>query len=274
MPFSSPFSMAMLLALLIHLSVFIKLDSKQAMIQHDTQSVAVTFVNKASQKIAKKADFIAQQNQVGKAKKIIKNAQFLDALAVIPIETHKITPPPPRHTPAPQKRSSQSFITAKTAAQKIIIPEKSLKKQQKKIQLSMGKLMQQLDNLNKDIEFQKSKLPQKRIKPIQQVNAHQYVAAQYISDWKTKIERLGKLNYPNFKQRQGATNSLIMDVGINADGSLYSLHIRKSSGSSKLDEAAKRIVLLSTPFPPLPIELLKELDTLVITRIWNFTNKP
>jgi len=64
-----------------------------------------------------------------------------------------------------------------------------------------------------------------------------------------------------------------MDVGIKPDGTIYSLRIRKSSGYPALDTAAKRIVRLSEPFPVLPQELLKELDVLVITRVWKFTDK-
>ncbi|HBA66885.1 MAG TPA: energy transducer TonB, partial [Methylococcaceae bacterium] len=40
-----------------------------------------------------------------------------------------------------------------------------------------------------------------------------------------------------------------------------------------LDEAAIRIVRMSAPFPPLPQELLKELDVLVITRVWKFSDE-
>jgi protein TonB len=64
-----------------------------------------------------------------------------------------------------------------------------------------------------------------------------------------------------------------MDVGINADGTIYSMRINKSSGIPALDEAAKRIVNMSAPFAPLPSELLKELNVLVITRVWKFSDE-
>jgi protein TonB len=64
-----------------------------------------------------------------------------------------------------------------------------------------------------------------------------------------------------------------MDVGIKADGSIYSIRINKSSGNPALDEAAQRIVRMSAPFAPLPTELLKELDVLVITRVWKFSDE-
>jgi protein TonB len=63
-----------------------------------------------------------------------------------------------------------------------------------------------------------------------------------------------------------------MDVGIKLDGTIYSIRINQSSGNPDLDEAAKKIVRMSAPFAPLPIELQKELDVLVITRVWRFSD--
>ncbi|MGZ8144487.1 MAG: TonB family protein, partial [Methylosarcina sp.] len=67
--------------------------------------------------------------------------------------------------------------------------------------------------------------------------------------------------------------TLSMDVGIKVDGSIYSMRIRKSSGIPELDEAAKNIVKMSAPFAPLPLELQKELNVLVITRVWKFSDE-
>jgi len=69
-----------------------------------------------------------------------------------------------------------------------------------------------------------------------------------------------------------------MDVGLRSDGSIYSINISKSSDNKVLDEAAKKIVKMSAPFAPLPLDLLKELklkqqDILVITRVWIFSDE-
>jgi protein TonB len=64
-----------------------------------------------------------------------------------------------------------------------------------------------------------------------------------------------------------------MDVGINPDGSIYSMRIVNSSGNTALDEAAKRIVKMSAPFAELPTELLQEVNVLVITRVWKFSDE-
>ncbi len=64
-----------------------------------------------------------------------------------------------------------------------------------------------------------------------------------------------------------------MEVGIKADGSLYNIRIKKSSGISGLDQAAEQIVRMCAPFAPLPPELLDELEVLVITRVWKFSDE-
>ena len=114
---------------------------------------------------------------------------------------------------------------------------------------------------------------QTKIKFVDSVSAHKYVAAQYMKDWEDKVERTGNLNYPEVAAKKNFSGTLTMDVGIKADGSIYSIRINQSSGNPALDEAAKRIVRMSAPFAPLPVELLKELDVLVITRVWKFSDE-
>ena len=92
-------------------------------------------------------------------------------------------------------------------------------------------------------------------------------------DWQKKVERTGNLNYPEIARKKHFTGTLKMSVGINHDGSIYSIRISKSSGYRALDDAAKRIVRISAPFAPLPKELRKELDVLVITRVWQFSDE-
>ena len=105
------------------------------------------------------------------------------------------------------------------------------------------------------------------------MSTHKYLAAQYISDWERKVERVGNLNYPDVAQKKGFSAILAMDVGVNTDGSIYSMRVTRSSGNAELDEAAQRIVRISAPFSPLPDELQHELDVLVISRVWKFSDE-
>lgn len=100
----------------------------------------------------------------------------------------------------------------------------------------------------------------------------EYRDAAYLDAWRMKIERIGNLNYPEEAKRQNLSGNLILDVALNADGKVYSITLRRSSGHKILDDAAIRIVNLAAPFAPFPEELRKDTDVLHITRTWQFLN--
>jgi periplasmic protein TonB len=94
--------------------------------------------------------------------------------------------------------------------------------------------------------------------------------ASYMEAWRTKVERIGNLNYPEEARRQGLTGELVLDVALNPDGTVHSVTLLRSSGLPVLDEAAQRIVQLAAPFAPFPEKIRKETDLLHITRTWRF----
>jgi periplasmic protein TonB len=95
--------------------------------------------------------------------------------------------------------------------------------------------------------------------------------AQYLEDWRLKIERVGTLNYPE-AARGRLYGSLLLLVSIRADGSLERVEIQRSSGVKVLDEAAVRIVELAAPFAPFPPDIRTDTDIIEIVRTWTFTN--
>ena len=99
----------------------------------------------------------------------------------------------------------------------------------------------------------------------------EYKYANYMSEWVKKVERVGNLNYPDEARRANLSGKLIMDVFMNADGTVRSISIMRPSGHKVIDEAATRIVNLAAPFPPFPEEILKDADIMHITRTWEFS---
>ena len=95
--------------------------------------------------------------------------------------------------------------------------------------------------------------------------------AQYVEDWRQKIERIGNLNYPDAARQQKIYGSLRVTVSIRADGSMESAEINWPSGHKILDAAVLRILQLAAPFAPFPPELRRDTDILSITRTWTFT---
>ncbi len=99
----------------------------------------------------------------------------------------------------------------------------------------------------------------------------EYRFAQYVEDWRIKVERIGNLNYPEAARQKQIYGSLQLTVSIRADGSVESVEIGRASGQPILDAAAQRIVKLAAPFPPFPPDIRKDTDILSITRTWTFT---
>lgn len=98
----------------------------------------------------------------------------------------------------------------------------------------------------------------------------EYRYAAYMEAWRTKVERVGNLNYPEEARRNKLAGSLILDVALRADGSVSGIAVRRPSGFKVLDDAAIRIVNLAQPFAPFPDNISGEVDILHITRSWQF----
>ena len=99
--------------------------------------------------------------------------------------------------------------------------------------------------------------------------ATEYRFAQYVEDWRQKIERIGNLNYPE-GARGRIYGSLRLSVSIGADGSIVDLELERPSGYQVLDRAARRIVQMGAPFARFPDNIRRDTDILVITRTWHF----
>lgn len=101
--------------------------------------------------------------------------------------------------------------------------------------------------------------------------AQEYTFAQYVEDWRIKVERVGNLNYPEAAKRNRLYGTLVLTVNIFADGNLESVQVERSSGSRVLDQAAINIVEMAAPFARFPESMRRKVDILGITRSWSFT---
>ena len=99
----------------------------------------------------------------------------------------------------------------------------------------------------------------------------EYRFAQYIEDWRLKVERVGTLNYPEAAKGK-LYGALVLSVTIKSDGTVDKVEINRSSGHRILDDAARRIVTMAGPYAAFPSDIRQDTDILVITRNWNFTS--
>src|SRR5688572_6360401 len=101
--------------------------------------------------------------------------------------------------------------------------------------------------------------------------AQEYRFAQYVDNWRAKVERIGNLNYPSEAKARKIYGRLQLTVAIKADGEVEAVEVNRSSGHKLLDQAAIRIVRLAAPFDPFPANIKADTDILHITRTWTFT---
>ena len=150
-------------------------------------------------------------------------------------------------------------LTQESTPDKIVEQEKT-----KKINLDPSFIQSQLSNI-----VDKRKMD-KRTKVISSKTKERDYQSYY-QVWKNKVEKIGALNYPA-AARNGISESLVMTVILNDQGEVLDIKINKSSGVPQLDDAAKKIVNLGSPYSPFPPSIKEQVDTLQIRRIWRFTN--
>lgn len=270
---------SLFIAALIHAILILGVRYKAPDYNRVTKAIEITLVNTKAQKAPEHARLLAQAHQIG-AGEIRTKAEPPKLKIPSAGRSEPVVAPQKKTEPVPASVSTK-VITKKvttprptdTQSSSNHPPSSTVMPNESQPTLSVEDLRMQISQLGKQIMLDHQTQDQTRIKSVNSVSTHQYMAAQYIIDWEAKVERTGNLNYPEVARKKNFNARLTMDVGIKADGSIYSIHISKSSGLPGLDEAAKRIVSMSAPFPSLPKELLTELDVLVITRVWSFSDE-
>lgn len=235
------------------------------------QPLQVVLVNAKSKSRPAKADALAQANLDGGG-----NTQE-DRQAKTPLpairDDQQFTPEQVARRVAQLEEESKRMLTRLKSDYKVTQPE--LKKQQSSNARSGDDLVQKsLEIARLEAQINKNwdayqKQPRRKFIG---ARTQEYRFAQYIEDWRIKVERIGNLNYPEQARQQRIFGSLRLSVSINADGSLGPVEVNKSSGSRLLDAAAMRIVRLAAPYAPLSPDIRKDTDILVITRTWTFTS--
>lgn len=92
----------------------------------------------------------------------------------------------------------------------------------------------------------------------------------YLKAWLKKVQEIGQLNYPQEAVEKKLYGKLRLYVSIKPDGSVKETRVVRSSGHEVLDEAAKDIVNLASPFSAFPPSMRESMDLLEIVREWEF----
>jgi protein TonB len=269
------FAVSILMALGLHamvlLGVGFVLDFKP--LTHPLETLDVVLVNWRSESNPDEADFLAQASQQGGGESTETSR---------PSQENTGASPGPADGVDALDQLEQASSVADAAREQILIEEDNTEFAQQITSIeqpepplpSAAILMQESmtmaklqPGIQRDRESQ-SKLPRRKWIS---ANTREYEFAAYMQAWVAKVERVGNLNYPEEVRRLKLVGDLVMTVGINIDGSVESIDIRRSSGLPQLDQAATRIVRLAGPYSPLPEHINASVDVLHITRTWRFS---
>ena len=240
-------------------------------------TLEITLVQTASDKRPKNPEFLAQANQDGggdsDAADIAKN----------PLPVREISPVNrdfPTFQSVPQKRvqSEREITTLLTQQDTRKIKARDAKPDKKDLQqqppnlglMARAQIQEERARLNAEISRTWQEYQKRPRHMFLNARTEEYKYAAYMDAWRAKVERIGNLNYPEEAKQRHLTGNLLLDVALNADGTINNISIRRSSGQKILDDAAIRIVELAAPFAPFPPDIRADTDVLHITRTWKF----
>jgi protein TonB len=268
------FTISMVLAVSLHAVTLLGIGFVMELNPLDdaADTLDVVLVNFSSETAPEEADFLAQANQQGggESDEVLRPAQELTS--VLPSAGEGLMPASAEPVAAPETPDLRETLSAPGATESL--PDATRIEQPEPDLPSMAELMQQrMQVAELQARLQRDKAFESRLKRRRFISANtrEYEFASYMQAWVSKVERVGNLNYPPEVRRRKLVGNLLLTVGINHDGSVESIDIRRSSGTPELDEAALRIVRLAAPYAPLPQNIRSQVDVLHITRTWKFS---
>ena len=239
--------------------------------QKTPPSLDVILVNTSNSETPEKADFLAQtsQNGGGNSHEKLRRTDLFSAptlskqsgIAEQQSINQKLTK---------KQEYKKAFISQKKSTHKINTQNKQTHEEKLEQLLNPQQQNKRAARLAEELSLTLQEFSKKPKEKFLTSRTKEYIAASYMRKWIDRIERLGNADYPDAAIRSKLSGTLILDVVILADGSLKEINLRRSSGHQILDDAAKRIVKMSSPFLPFPKKLLKQADIIHITRSWEF----
>lgn len=237
------------------------------------RTMEVILVHSKSDEKPDKADYLAQVTQQGGGdvkEKVRPSSPF--ANTAVRNEQGNAPQTSPMTAPPPKTRDPSNVITAERARIKTQITPGE-KRPDMPEALTAAELMpttQEMAALAAEISQRMQTYAAEPRHKFITASTREHISAAYESAWRMKVERIGNLNYPDEARRANLSGDLLLDVAINADGSLHEVKVVRSSGHRVLDEGAVRIVKMAAPYAPLPESIRKDTDVLHIIRTWQF----
>ena len=271
------FSIAVFIAISLHVLIVMTVGFDFELPSPKPKTLEITLVQHSTD-APTEADFIAQANQQASGTEIRKqklttteNAHFLSDTI------QEISPPVQPQLASAEPTDEPSLLaTIDQEAEYQVAQEPE--EEQKTLEEQFSGETQLPSHLSNDIATLEALLDQQRqsyakrprIRRLTSVSAKSAIDAQYLDDWRRRIERIGNIHYPEEAKRNRLYGELRLAVSIMPNGYVDDIEILQSSGTRILDDSAMRIVRLAAPFQAFPSELSQEIDKLEIIRTWRF----
>jgi protein TonB len=275
---SDRLGLTLFFALALHAIVILGVgfDAERLLPKERPLTLEVTLVHSASEAAPDKADYLAQANQQGGGtvkEKMRPSSPFPNPRPTREQDGDAAQNQPLQLPPPSSRRNDQPVLLAQRDSpqqwqrhDEAPLPE--LPETTGVNELMLRSL--EIARLSAEIQQKQQAYAQLPRERYISASTREYRYASYEDSWRQKVERIGNLNYPDEARTHKLSGTLLLDVAINADGTLKSVRIDRSSGHKALDEGAMRIVRMAAPFAPLPPEIRKEVDVLHILRVWQF----
>ena len=240
------------------------------------QTMEITLVQSKSDNAPDEAQFLAQANQQGSGNTPDSDQPVAPRQQQI-ATPHKNVGTAPESSPAvmpreqtPQTRK-QAVMSVDQASKQSTARQQSAR-QQNKTPSASQLIARSMQIASASAEYEQQKLANKKQKRNKFITAstREFKYASYQDAWRQKVERIGRINYPEEARRRKLTGKLVLTVVLNPNGTIHNIGMDRSSGNRVLDDAAKRIVRLAAPYAPFPDNIRAETDLLHITRTWIF----
>jgi len=270
---SDRLSMTVFFALLFHGIIILGVSfvSSPSAKQKIPPSLDVILVNTSNAETPEEADYLAQTTQDGGG----NSEQKLRRTDLFSAPTLSQQPGIAQQQsvammPVKKLDARQSFVTRKDSSYKIHTQDTQQKKEIREQLLKPQQKNARAARMAEELSLVFQQHTQKPKEKFLNSRTKEYIAARYMRSWIDKVERLGNADYPDAAIRAKLSGTLILDVVINADGTLKDINLRRSSGHKILDDAAQRIVRMASPFEAFPAKLRQQADIIHITRSWQF----
>ncbi len=270
------FALAMLAAVVFHALVILGIGFSQWLEQGEQPlppSMEVTLVNTRSEQAPEQYDYLAQANQEGGGNSEERTRPKTPFPASLPTNQPEITSrQPSQAAPPPTQEQMQASLLSGQRPDDLASEQRETPAQPVPTPSARELIARSLNIAGLEAEIDASlqayaRMPQRKFVT---ASTREYRFASYMETWRRKVEKVGNLNFPDEIRRRGLSGKLILEVAINANGTIHSIHVVRSSGKRVLDAAAIDIVRRAAPYAPLPDNIREDTDVLHITRTWKF----